>query len=354
MKIDLAVIGQGVVSPAGVGVDALLHREPVPASVAALGQPDQPWPVLRVDLNDPAFARWQREPRLRRASSMTFFLVEAAEQALAGVSPADRAETGLIVAFSAGCTAYSRRFFEGIVTQGQQTASPALFPETVFNSPASHVASVHGLNGAAYALVGDETAWVAALQTASVWLQQERVRQVLVLGAEEFDPIVLDAYRSARWLRRHNPSKGFLASEGAAGILVRRAGPGDARRITTARDGSIYRTKKEAVAAAERLLSESDPALPCHRSAQHNWLGSLEKKATEHRPSIPAADSPYLGEAFTASAAWHTLRALSTLTPQHPRLLLPVWGLNHQLGLLELETENNEKFPRQSREDRLF
>jgi 3-oxoacyl-(acyl-carrier-protein) synthase len=214
----------------------IANRSQLP--VAALGQPDQPWPVLRVDLKDPAFARWQREPRLRRASSITFFLVEAAEQALAGLSPADRAETGLIVAFSAGCLAYSRRFFEGIVTQGQSaTASPALFPETVFNSPVSHVASVLGLNGAAYALVGDETAWVAALKTASVWLRRSASRQVLVLGAEEFDPIVLDAYRSARWLRRQNSAHGFLASEGAAGILVRRAGPEDARRITTARDG---------------------------------------------------------------------------------------------------------------------
>jgi len=336
MKIDLAVIGQGAVSPAGVGLDALLHRKPVPIPVAALGQPNEPWPVLRVDLKDPAFARWQREARLRRASSMTFFLIEAAEQALAGISPADRAETGLIVAFSAGCLSYSRRFFEGIVTQG--TASPALFPETVFNSPVSHVASVLGLNGAAYALCGDETAWVVALQTASIWLQRERVRQVLVMGAEEFDPIVLDAYRSARWLRRRNSGHGFLASEGAAGILVRRAGPEDARVITTARDGFIYRTKKEAADAAKCLLSESDPALPCYPSAQHNWLGSLEKKATENRTVVSIEDRPYLGEAFTASAAWHTLRALTCLNPDLPRLLLPVWGLNHQLGLLELET----------------
>jgi 3-oxoacyl-(acyl-carrier-protein) synthase len=336
MKINLAVIGQGAVSPAGVGLDALFHREPVPVPVAAPGAPDQPWPVLRVDLKDPAFARWQREPRLRRASSMTFFLMEAVEQALAGVSAADRAETGLIVAFSAGCLSYSRRFFEGIVTQGQKMASPALFPETVFNSPVSHVASVLGLNGAAYALCGDETAWVAALQTASIWLQQERVRQVLVLGAEEFDPIVLDAYRSARWLRRQNSADGFLTSEGAAGILVRRAKPEEARTITTAHNGWIYRTKKETAVAAERLLGESDPALPCYRSAQHNWLGSLEKKATQNRTAVFLGDQPYLGEAFTASAAWHTLRALTCLNHHFPRLLLPIWGLNHQLGLLEL------------------
>jgi 3-oxoacyl-[acyl-carrier-protein] synthase III len=317
-----------------MGVEALLHREPVAISVTAIRQPDPPWPVLRVDLKDPAFARWQREARLRRASPITFFLVEAAEQALAGVTPAERAETGLIVAYSAGCLAYSRRFFEGIVTQ--RTASPALFPETVFNSPASHVAAVLGLNGAAYALVGDETAWVAALKTASIWLRQERVKKVLVLGAEEFDPIVLDAYRSARWLRRGKSGSGFLASEGAAGVLVRRASAGDTHAITTAHDGLIYRTKKEAMAAASEVLRKCDPAVPVFSSAQHNWLASMEKSATANRVVVPTLGRPYLGEAFTASAAWHTLRALACLDADTPRLLVPVWGLNHQFGLLEL------------------
>jgi len=336
MKIDLGIIGQGVVSPAGRGLEALLGREPVPIPIAALGRSDPAWPVLRVDQKDPAFARWQREPRLRRASAISLFLVEAAEQALTGVSPADRASTGLIVAFSAGCVTYSRRFFEGIVTQGQRTASPALFPETVFNSPVSHVASVLGLNGAAYSVVGDETAWVAALQTAWVWLRQERVKQVLVLGAEEFDPVALDAYRSARWLRRKNSANGFLASEGAAGLLVRAARAEDTRVIMSARDGFIYRSRSEAASAAARLFHGVDATVPCYRSARRNWLGPFEKKATENRPAVSTGEQPYLGEAFTASAAWHTLRALALLDLQRPHLFVPVWGLNHQLGLLEL------------------
>ncbi len=334
MKIDLAVIGQGAVTPAGAGIDALLHHEPAATPTESLRQPGNPWPVLRVDLKLPAFLRWQREARLRRASPITFFLVEAAAQALEGVDRAARAETGLIVAFSAGCLAYSRRFFEGIVTQGQRAASPALFPETVFNSPVSHVASVHGLNGAAYALVGDEAAWIAALQTASIWLRRERVRQVLVLGVEEFDPLVLDAYHSARWLRRNNIT-GFLTSEGAAGVLVRAARPGDESVIAEARDGYIYRTKKEAVNATQRLWRESDPALPVYASAQHNWFGPLERESILHRTAL-TGDGSYLGEAFTASAAWHTLRALHVLSPKNPRLLMPVWGLNHQLGWLAL------------------
>jgi 3-oxoacyl-(acyl-carrier-protein) synthase len=331
MNLDLAVIGQGAVSPAGIGIDALLHGTPTPTAIAETRSPGQTWPVLRVDQKVPAFARWQKEPRLRRASPITFFLVETAEQALANVSAAERAETGIIVAFSAGCLAYSRRFFEGIVKQGQKTASPALFPETVFNSPVSHVAAVLGLNGAAYALVGDETAWVSALITASTWLRQERVKQVLVLGVEEFDPLVLDAYRSARWLGTAN---GFLASEGAGGILVRRSQPADPKNITTARDGLIYRTKKEAALAAEHMLRAVDA--PLFPTAAHTWLAPIETALTADRARIENAALPHLGEAFTASAAWHTLRALHFLNSETPRILLPVWGLNHQLGALEL------------------
>jgi hypothetical protein len=330
MKIDLAIIGQGAVTPAGIGVKALHASEPTPQETYQLGEPKATWPVLRVDLKDPAFARWQKEPRLRRASPLTYFMIEAADQALRGVPADERAQTGLVVALSAGCLAYSRRFFEGIIKQGQRAASPALFPETVFNTPGSHVAAVLGLNGAVYALAGDETAWIGALKTAAGWLRRGRVRQVIVMGVEEFDPLVLDAYRSARWLRG-----GFRASEGAAAVLVRPAGPTDSLTITEAREGAVYRSRPEATRAAMELLRETDPALPCYRTAGRNWFANREKEATRDRPVFSSCAAPYLGEAFTASAAWQTLRAGAAL--ETGRGILPLWGLNHRVGLLELQ-----------------
>ena len=60
-----------------------------------------------------------------------------------------------------------------------------------------------------------------------------------------------------------------------------------------ATDGFIARKKKPPL-RRERLLDGSDPALPCYRSAQRNWLGSLEKKATGKRPLVPIDDRPYL------------------------------------------------------------
>ena len=330
MKLDLAVIGEGAVTPAGVGMKPLLRGEVGPIMTASADPSARTEPVFRVDLEHPAFQRWQKEARLRRVSPLTLFLIEAAEQALENSLREDRARTGLIVAYSAGCLAYSRRFFEGLVKQGRRTASPALFPETVFNSPGSHVASVLGLNGAAYALVGDETAWIGALKTAAIWLRRKRVKQVLVLGAEEFDPLVLDAYRSARWLRG-----GFRASEGAAGVLLRLKEEGDAKVIEMARDGLNYRHRDEVKTAAVKLFEGVDSTIPFHPTASCNWLASLEKITTADRPAL-GAEMPYLGEAFTASAAWNTVRALTLLTPATPEIFLPIWGLNQQLGALTL------------------
>jgi hypothetical protein len=338
MNPDLAIIGKGAVSPAGIGVEVLFHGRPAPVMTAGLRHPEKTWPVLRVDLKAPELLRWQAEARLRRSSPLTLFLIEAAAQALAGISDADRAATGLIVAFSTGCLIYSRRFFGDILSRGQRMASPALFPETVFNSPGSHVASALRLNGAAYAQVGDDTAWVAAIRTASVWLKQERVRQVLVLAAEEFDPLALDAFVSARWLRAGAGRAAFIPSEGAGALLLRTAQPGDDQAITGARDGFIYRNRKEAAAAAGELFRGTDPCQPVYPTAQRTWLRALEKKSIAGRLVGGAEDLPYLGEASTASAAWNTIRALENL-PAGARapMLLPIWGLNHQLAMLCLK-----------------
>jgi hypothetical protein len=333
MNFPLAIVGQGAVSAAGLGVDALLGGKTAPLPTAAVGRAEPLWPVLRVDANAEAFQRWQREPRLRRASPLTLFMTEAASQALAGATEAERAETGLVVALSTGALIYTRRFFDGILAQGRKMASPALFPETVFNSPGSHVAATLKLSGAASVLLGDETAWIAAMQTAAVWLKQRRVRQVLVLGAEEFDPVALDVYRRARWLGR---PFAFTPGEGAAALLLRAAKPDDRAVITEARDGYIYRNACEARAAAEKLFGTIDPKLPCARTAAHTWLGALEEKMTTARPAAKLDAAPYPGEAFTASAGWNTMRALRALSPEQPALALPVWGLNQQLGALTL------------------
>lgn len=341
MKTDLAVIGQGAVTPAGVGITALLQGQPVETMTPLVSRPDRQWPVFRPDLDDPAFDLWKKEPRLRRASPISYYLLEAAAQAMAGIDTSERAHTGVVTAFSTGCLAYSRRFFESIITLGQKSASPALFPETVFNSPVSHVAAALHLEGAAYALAGGDTAWIAALKTAWLWLEQGRVKQVLVLGAEEFDSASLDAYQNARWLDRRKVKSAFIPSEGAAGVLVRKARPGDLKIISQLDDGYIFRSQRQALTAGSRCLHSFDSDLPCYLSAQRNWLGPIEQKLTQNRPPCPTVkEQAYLGEASAASSAWNTLRALALLNRHNPRLLVPTWGSTHQIGMLEIKNQS--------------
>jgi hypothetical protein len=46
----------------------------------------------------------------------------------------------------------------------------------------------------------------------------------------------------------------------------------------------------------------------------------------------------YAGEAFTASAAWDTLRGAHFVTQGWSPLVVPVWGLNQQCSALLLKT----------------
>jgi 3-oxoacyl-(acyl-carrier-protein) synthase len=323
MKVELAIAGMGAVSPAGVGVEALLQtRELVPQMIPAFGS-GVSYPVFRV--NQKELARWQNEARLRRTSAISLFMVEAAKQAL---GDAGTERLGIVAAFGTGAVIPTRKFYEGVIKSGPRFASPNIFPETVFNSATSHVATVLGVNGPCYSMVADETAWVSAISVAATWLATGTCENVLVIGAEEFDPILLDAYAAVRWLRRDGR---YVPSEGAAALLLRRAQAGDKRRVLEVREGFSYRNKREARKAAQECVGTG--ACEIYHSAQRNWFAGIERAATGSS-ALPAL--PYVGEAFAASAAWHTVRAVSQA---RGLLLQPVWGLAQQCCALLLAGE---------------
>lgn len=332
----VAVAGRGAISPAGAGVEALLQRDPILNSeLASLRTPGRkPYPVLRVDAKHPALDRWAREPRLRRASPVATFLVAAAAQALEGWKrPAD-SRLGIVGAFFCGCPAYSRRFFEQTIRQGQGAASPALFPETVYNSPLSHAASILGIGGAAYAVVGDDTAWAEAIRVGATWLALDEVDAVVVVAAEELDIISVEAYAAAGWLRPGTP---FLPSEGAAAVLLCRPElETQADRIDAISLGHTYRNPVGARAAARDAMTNFFPELPVFPTAGHSWLEGIAREATGARLGV--ADASYLGEAFVATAGWNTLRALGP--GMHPpagnEWVVPIWGQNHQISALKV------------------
>src|SRR5204863_9750985 len=122
-------------------------------------------------------AELARQPRLRRSSPISYYAVAAALGALADaglvLTPKLAERTAIVLAVSDGGVVYTRRFYEQIVKQGANAASPMLFPETVYNAPASHLAAQLGLDGACYTLVGDSSVGLTAMKFAE---------QLLALG----------------------------------------------------------------------------------------------------------------------------------------------------------------------------
>src|SRR5262249_49309403 len=146
----------------------------------------------------------------------------------------------------------------------------------------SHLAALLGINGACYSIVGDDSAWVEAIRTARLWLKLGEADFVLVLGAEELDPIAVEGFHRAGWFRHQAP---FRPSEGATAILLS-SNPNykSLFQITGVETGWTYRNRREALESAKKLTTEFSKTSPVYRSAQRNWLKDIENEALQNFP----------------------------------------------------------------------
>src|SRR5437667_9280417 len=226
--MSLAIAGMGWVTPLGSGIDPvwerLLQGDEAEAEKITEQFSNQCYSVFRVP--ESALTGSPRHPRLRRASMISRFAAAAGLEALqaAGVKlDSQSAERmALVFAISNGGVIYTKRFYRDIVEGGAQSASPLLFPETVFNAPASHLAAILGITGATYTLVGDGAVGLLAIKMAEDVMANTTFDFFLVVGTEEVDWLSCDAYRRWRLLRLtppiqpfRLPGRGMVLSEGA-------------------------------------------------------------------------------------------------------------------------------------------
>jgi len=323
LQPPLAIVGVGTVQP-----------ESETQHMAGLA--GREWPVRRVNGQRPELARWQTETRVRRASGLTVFMLEAARQAVdaaGGASVVNRATLGIVAAYHTGVLASTGKFFQNVIKDGQRFASPNVFPETVFNSPTSHLAAVLGAGGPSYSVVADESAWVSALQVAATWLANGLVEHVLVVAGEELDPLALDAYATVRWLRRGGA---FVPAEGAGAVVLRRAAANDPVRITGLAEGFTHRNKAQAHSAAAQLFARFPGVRDvCLTATGTVWAGLEREFHARHSFQVPAG-RPDCGAAFVASAAWQTTWAAAQVPALGRQLLVPVWGHSAQCSALLL------------------
>jgi len=280
-------------------------------------------------------------PRLRRSSGISHFAVAAAMDAAtnAGLDAEKLARTALVFAASDGGVVYTRRFYADVVERGGGAGSPLLFPETVYNAPASHIAARLGLAGEVLTLVGDAAAGLMALRTGCELLAAGEADYCLVASAQELDWITCEAYE--RWgLIGTGDPQGAIFSEGAAAIVLARSG-GCEVRIPHA--GFSFSSNEDASVKMDSLIND---LMTAHSpqvvisSGSGAGLDAIEERILSHR--LPAAQKVTpkftLGESLSCSAIQQVITGVIALQKlEKPGdVLVPTLGFNGQMAALVL------------------
>ncbi len=304
------VCGLGAVSPAGWGAaamrEALAKGEPLP--VQPLERPGWAKP-LRTRLVPPPPTRlpFLAHPRLRRTSPITHYAAAAALEAVAGVRPNnDRSRRlGVIVCLQSGCVQFSYRFFDETL-KDPATASPLLFPETVFAAPASHVAALLENTPLVYTLAGDPACFLQGLALGIQWLEEQRIEACVILAAEE-----------TNWLLAHalwHFERQAVVSGGAGAIcLSLQPALSLGVELDLITDAHTYTARTNRAKAArlmrEQLASPSAAELLCDGLGGSPRADAAEQAAWRDWTGPRVSPKRILGEGLMAAGAWQCVAA---------------------------------------------
>jgi len=256
--------------------------------------------------------------------------VAAALEAL-GAAPEDArydsGRLGIITCVMTGCVNYSRRFYDEVL-RDPTTASPLIFPETVFNAPASHLGALLDAETISYTLVGDPGTFLQGLALAGSWLFQKEVDECVVVAAEEGDWLTSDAFRYF--------NRNVILAEGAAAIALRRGAIAKREVMLKAVTGS--HTYVNGVRPAEatarmraELLTTGEADLLCDGATGDLHLDAPESAAWKEWPHARISPKRLLGEGLAASAGWQSVLAIDSLfQTEHESAYVSVAGCNQQ------------------------
>lgn len=325
--------GIGAVSPAGWDVcslgQALEHG--APAAIFPLERPGwkRPLPVRRVPQPIPKLPFFAHA-RLRRPSPMSIYAAAAGMEALrsGNYTPAAAHRLGVIFCVTAGCVQYSRRFYEEGLGD-PRSASPLLFPETVFNAPGSHLGALVDSCAVNYTLVGDPGTFLQALALAAGWLSGGKADSCLVVGAEEIDWLTGDAYRHF--------SREVVCSEGAGAVYLSGKSPssGAGIELIAITEPRLYLNGMSRTRAIREMRDELPPAgadaLLCDSAAGWPARDRAELEAWSDWTGARVSPKRVLGEGLMAAGAWQCVSALDQLgAGRHRTALISITGSHQQ------------------------
>jgi 3-oxoacyl-(acyl-carrier-protein) synthase len=262
----VAISGLGMVSPFGVDLEETWKKmaagERAPLSQLTSSLSKRSFPYLAVPRE--AVRDYERHPRLRRSSEISHYAAIAGMNALrdAGLEEtSDPSRIGVVFAISSGGVRYTTRFYHDIISTGAGTASPLLFPETVYNAPASHLAALLKLDGMSYTLVGDSMVGLSALSFGADLVATGQLEHCVVVASEEAEWILCEAFRRSRFFTGGDETRPFggpgnrgtVFSEGAAAVVLSRSGN---VKISKIHRGRPFFQSSEAGPALRAVLSD--------------------------------------------------------------------------------------------------
>ncbi|MGA9450302.1 MAG: hypothetical protein WBW41_03045 [Verrucomicrobiia bacterium] len=304
------IAGLGAVSPAGWNVAALREAldkgEPLPTQ--PMERPGWARPLqARLVPNPTVRPEFLAHPRLRRTSPITHYAVATALEATAGLRAIrdSKHRLGLVVCLQSGCVNYSCRFFDEIL-KDPATASPLLFPETVYAAPASHVAAVLENVSLASSLVGDPASFLQGIAVGVQWLEEHRVDACLVIGAEETNWILADAL----W---HLERPAVITGGAGALCLCREPELSAGVELAAITDAHTYSPRNHRTQAARIMrgqLGQSSPEeLLCDGVGSSPRADAPELAAWRDWTGPRISPKRILGEGLMATAAWQCVAA---------------------------------------------
>jgi hypothetical protein len=307
------VAGLGAVSPAGWNVaalrDAINHGRPLPAHPLLRPGWEKPLQTLLVP-PPPVRPEFLAHPRLRRSSPITHYAAAAALEALGALRTTPGLKRlGIIVCLQSGCVQYSCRFYDETL-KNPATASPLVFPETVYAAPTSHVAALLENVALACSLVGDPSAFLQGVALAAQWLDENRVDACLVIGAEETNWIIADALRHL--------DRRATASAGAGALCLCRdpklSSGVELAAITDAHTYSAKLSRVQAAQAMRRQLGKNPSGeLLCDGIGNSPRTDAAERAAWNDWTGPRISLKKILGEGLMAAAAWQCVAACDAL-----------------------------------------
>jgi len=293
---------------------------------------------------------------LRNLDRTTMLSLVAAKLAIedAGLEITDenRDDIGVVLGSTMGSVHSISEFDKEGLREGPRYVSPAHFPNTVINSPASQVAIRFGLRGLNSTISTGFSASLDAIGYAMDMLRFDRAKTLLVGGVEELCiQTFLGFYKLGFLATSQNGSPplfcpfhaqrcGALLGEGAAFFILEllehaqardakvyaellsfasQFHPDSLRRYDSEAKSQIH-VIRESIKAAELSPADIDSISACANSTQA--VDAMEQKAFDAVFGIDASDIPIsavksvLGESFSASGAFQLAMTVGSLMQQ--------------------------------------